>query len=160
MEKSKLIKFLNNIPDDVRCDVHGEYNGCGCECCVDLWCGKILMGRWKDKIDRGSSIAEILSSHVSDNWVCVSSENDDDIVKGAFFDAYVEEAKEALKVDWNVKIMEEIEEYIDSKPNEKQISLANAINLALKKNHHLQSTQPSLNMTGSSRTTSRNTRIG
>lgn len=136
MEKSKLIKFLNNIPDDVRCDVHGEYNGFGGECNVSVWCGKYLIRGWKDKIDHGSSIAEILSSHVSDKWVCVSSENDDDIMKGAFFDAYVEEAREALKVDWNVKLREEIEEYIDSKPNKKQISLANAINLVLKKNYH------------------------
>ena len=40
MERSKLIKFLNNIPDDVRCDVHGEYNGSGGECNVSVWCGK------------------------------------------------------------------------------------------------------------------------
>lgn len=136
MERSKLIKFLNNIPDDVRCDVHGEYNGSGGECNVSVWCGKTLIRGWKDKIDRGSSIAEILLSYVSDNWVCVSYENDDDIVKGAFFDAYIEEAREALKVDWNVKIREEIEEYIDSKPTEEQISFANAINFALEKNHY------------------------
>ena len=119
MERSKLIKFLNNIPDDVRCDVHGEYNGSGGECNVSVWCGKLLIRGWEDKIDRGSSIVEILSSYVSDNWVCVSYENDDDIVKNAFFDEYVEEAREALKVDWNAKIREEIEEYIDSKSNEK-----------------------------------------
>ena len=51
-------------------------------------------------------------------------------------DAYVEEAREALKIDWNAKIRDEIDEYIDSKPNENQISLANAISLALKKNQY------------------------
>ena len=25
MEKNKLISFLNLIPDDVRCNIHGEY---------------------------------------------------------------------------------------------------------------------------------------
>ena len=136
MEKNKLIKFLNLIPDDVRCNVHGEYNGIGYECLVDVWCGKTLIRGWKDKIDHGSSIDEVMSSYVSDNWNCISMDYDDDLVKGAFFDAYVEEAREALKIDWNAKIRDEIDEYIDSKPNENQISLANAINLALKKNQY------------------------
>ena len=39
-----------------------------------------------------------------------------------------------MKIDWDAKIRNEIEKYIESKPNEKQISLANAINLAFKKN--------------------------
>lgn len=134
MEKNKLISFLNLIPDDVRCNIHGEYNGIGYECLVDVWCGKYLIRGWKDKIDNGSSIDEIMSSYVSDNWNCVSTDYDDDIVKGALFDSYIEEAREALKIDWDAKIRKEIEKYIESKPNEKQISLANAINLALKKN--------------------------
>ena len=91
MEKNKLISFLNLIPDDVRCNIHGEYNGIGYECLVDVWCGKYLIRGWKDKIDNGSSIDEIMSSYVSDNWNCVSTDYDDDIVKGALFDSYIEE---------------------------------------------------------------------
>lgn len=136
MEKTKLIKFLNLIPDDIRCNVHGEYNGIGYECLVDVWCGKFLIRGWKDKIDHGSSIDEVMSSYVSDNWNCVSTDYDDDIVKCSGFDSYIEKAYEALKIDWDAKIRNEIEEYIESKPNEKQISLANTINLALNRNVH------------------------
>lgn len=136
MEKTKLIKILNLIPDDVRCDIHGEYNGCGGECIVSVWCGKRLIRGWKDKIDGGASIDDILSSYVADDWNCVCSDYGDVDLdnKSNYFDEYIEQAREALNIDWDDKIRKEIEEYIGNKPTENQISLANAINLALKKN--------------------------
>lgn len=136
MEKTKLIKVLNLIPNDVRCDIHGEYNGSGGECIVSVWCGKRLIRGWKDKSDGGASIDDILSSYVADDWNCVYSDfGDGDFDnKSNYFDEYIEQAREALNIDWDAKIRKEIEEYIDNKPTEDQISLANAINLALKKN--------------------------
>ena len=136
MEKNKLISFLNLIPDDVRCNIHGEYNGIGYECLVDVWCGKYLIRGWKDKIDSGEEVEEVLKSYVADNWRCVSEDVEDDIVKSFGFDKCIEDAREALKVDWDGMIRAEIEKYVSDKPNQKQIQLAHKINVALNKNKY------------------------
>ena len=134
MEKNKLISFLNLIPDDVRCNIHGEYNGIGYECLVDVWCGKYLIRGWKDKIDSGEEVEDVFKSYVADNWRCVSEDVEDDIVKSCGFDKCIEDAREALKVDWDGMIRAEIEKYVSDKPNQKQVQLANKINVALNKN--------------------------
>ena len=125
MEKNKLISFLNLIPDDVRCNIHGEYNGIGYECLVDVWCGKYLIRGWKDKIDSGEEVEDVFKSYVADNWRCVSEDVEDDIVKSCGFDKCIEDARGALKVDWDGMIRAEIEKYVSDKPNQKHVQLAN-----------------------------------
>lgn len=136
MEKNKLIKFLNLIPDDVRCNIHGEYNGIGYECLVDVWCGKHLIRGWKDKIDSGEAVEEIFKTYVADNWRCVSDDVDDDIMKSYNFDECIEDARAALKVDWDEEIRNEIAKYVSDKPTQNQVQFAHKINVALNKNKY------------------------
>lgn len=127
MEKKELMSILNMLPNEVRCDVHGEYNGLGGECNVDVWCGKYLRHGWKKEFDRNPSldIGYVIEHYVCDNWSnvsdCVLEHNMDR------FDQVISKAKEALNVDWDKKILTEIHNYIDNKPTNRQIMFAKDI---------------------------------
>lgn len=137
MEKKKLMEFLVKIPDDVRCDVHGECNSSSWDCEVSVWCGKYLIRGWKEALAKHADmpVEDIISRYSADNWKTVgyadSVNGEEFIGTPSDYDNNIAEARKAVAVDWNMCMTNEIAEFRAAVPTEKQISFAKAIRNAL-----------------------------
>lgn len=132
MRREKLIECFNKIPSDVRVEVFGEYNGIG-HIEIMIWCGRDLSHDWKDWIDSGEPVDEVLKRCSHDIWNAIAYDEDGEIelVDGHRFNELVKLGREALSTHWDAHLRIKVNEYIANKPTGKQKRFANVIMNAL-----------------------------
>lgn len=128
MDRKELIKCFNSIPEDIRVEVFGEYNGTG-SIEIQAWCGKGLCRGWKDYIDKGYTPEEVIEKYSHDIWKDIAY---DDCGKIEEVDEYtrkdiIDMARIANSVNWDDRLKMEIGEYTANKPTQKQKNFADII---------------------------------
>lgn len=125
VSKADLVKFLNDIPNDVRCIVTTGDDEL--DPGVYVWTGKILKFGWKHAIDAGITVDDVIKNFMIDNWQQLDNPYGEGITKAYGYDDAIKRAKAAMLIAWRAKISSHIANYIDNKPSFKQIELAKAM---------------------------------
>lgn len=133
MDRKELVKCFNGIPEDIRVEVFGEYNGTG-SIEIKAWCGKGLCRGWKEDIDNGSTTEEVIGRYTYDIWKDIAWVNCSKIEDAYDKKEIIDTARIANTVNWDDRLKMEIGEYIANKPTQKQKKFADIIAKCIKVN--------------------------